>query len=449
MTAVSLDRAWIESIVDGPIERLEPMAGGGSRAMAILDVRTEGPRARLVVRAESGGGPFAGTPLGSLEREASIYRALAGSGLPVPELIGLAPDGDCLVATRLEGSNDFGGIADPDERTAVRHDYIERLAALHALDPARLEVPALQHPSEAGGQARAWLGVWRDLFTSRVRRPAPVLRFAIEWLAAHAPPDSENTVLCHGDVGPGNFLHQDGRVTGLLDWELCHLGDYHDDLGMLALRAYQLNRFGDLVEDLAYYEKVSGRAVDPARVRYYRAAALVLGLTTSVMQLDAPGEGRVQVPLYLHLIPTLELLLIRALAEILGVEVSEPSPVEPVVDPVARDVAGAFRDALADERGTSDVVLGAGVRELVGHLEASARLGPACDAADLEEVGDVIGLRPASYPLALSAIDAAVAEGSVDPVAFVRWAFRSARRRASLWPAWAPVMDIPLLPTGA
>lgn len=448
MTREAFDRRWIESIVDGPIERVEPMAGGGSRAMTLLDVRTDGHRARLVVRTETGGGPFAGTPLGSLGREAGIYRALEGSGLPVPELIALAPDGSSLVATRLEGSNDFGGIADPEERTAVRRSYIERLATLHALDPARLELPGLEDPSEAGGQARAWLGVWRDLFASRVRRPVPVLRFAIEWLDAHAPPDSESTVVCHGDVGPGNFLHERGRVTGLLDWELCHLGDYHDDLGMLALRAYQLNGFGDLVEDLGYYETVSGRVVDAERVRYYRAVALVLGLTTSVMQLDAPGEGRVQVPLYLHLIPTLELLLIRALAELLRIDVQEPLALEPVVDPVARDVAGAFRDGLTDTA-RGDVVLAAGLPDLVRHLDAAARLRPACDAADLDEVADVLGSRPGSYPQALSSVDAAVAAGSIDPEAFVPWAFRSARRRAALWPAWSPVMDVPLLSTGA
>ncbi|MGH2727299.1 MAG: phosphotransferase family protein [Actinomycetota bacterium] len=446
MIETELARRWIESVVDAPIERLEPMPGGGSRAMSILDLRSAGPRARLVVRTETGGGPFAGTELGSLEREADVYRALEGSGLPVPVLIGVAPDGRSLIATRLAGSNDYTGIADPEEKSAVRRDYLDRLAALHALDPERLDLPRLQRPGGAGGQARAWLQVWSGLFGARVKRPAPVLRFAIAWLDEHAPPDAERTVVCHGDVGPGNFVHEGGHVTGLLDWELCHLGDFHDDLGMLALRAHQLNGFGDLTEDLEYYEKVSGQRIDAGRVRYFRAVALVLGLTTSIMQLDGRGEGRVQVPLYLHLVPTLELLLIRALADLLGFDVAEPDTPQPLVDPVGRDVAGAIREALTDVAAAGDVVRTAGALDLVAHLDAAARIGPAVDALDLDEVEAVIGRRPATYLQAVAEVDASIASGSVDPEAFLLWAFRSARRRVALWPAWAPVMETPLLP---
>lgn len=37
--------------------------------------------------------------------------------------------------------------------------------------------------------------------------------------------------LVHGDYRTGNFLEQGGRITAILDWELVHLGDPHEDLG--------------------------------------------------------------------------------------------------------------------------------------------------------------------------------------------------------------------------
>jgi aminoglycoside phosphotransferase (APT) family kinase protein len=449
VSASELDRAWIEQVTGGRIERIEAMPGGGSRGMWLLDVVTPEGAQELVVRRDTGGGPYAGTELASLEREATVYAALAGRGIPAPELVAVSADGRDLIGTRLRGSNDFHGIADPDEKDAVRLDFIVSLARLHALEPAALELDQLSQPAGVHGQARAWLSVWQRLFDERVRRPVPVLRFALQWLHDHAPADVERTVVCHGDVGPGNFLHEGGAVTGLVDWELCHLGDPHDDLGMLALRAYQLNGFGDLEEALRAYEAASGAPVDVERVRYYRAVALVLGLTTSVMQLDATREARIQVPLFLHLVPTLQLLLTQALAELLELGPIEP-PAHPTAidDPPEEEALAALRDEIARLPVSGEPVLGAGPAELVAHLEAAARLGPAIDADDVAELAELLGSRPATYSAGLVELDDAVAARRVDPAAMVRWAWRSGTRRVALWPAWEQAMAMPLLRLG-
>jgi aminoglycoside phosphotransferase (APT) family kinase protein len=36
--------------------------------------------------------------------------------------------------------------------------------------------------------------------------------------------------VCHGDLGPWNFLEKDGRLTGVIDWDLAHFGQSLDDL---------------------------------------------------------------------------------------------------------------------------------------------------------------------------------------------------------------------------
>jgi len=36
--------------------------------------------------------------------------------------------------------------------------------------------------------------------------------------------------MLHGDVGPGNFMVHEGKLSAVLDWELAHAGDVHEDL---------------------------------------------------------------------------------------------------------------------------------------------------------------------------------------------------------------------------
>lgn len=69
-----------------------------------------------------------------------------------------------------------------------------------------------------------------------------------------------------------------GRITVVLDWELCHLGDHHEDLGWMVQRLYRapgrtVARLvcGLLAEDdlIAGYERRTGRRVDRASLRWY------------------------------------------------------------------------------------------------------------------------------------------------------------------------------------
>jgi aminoglycoside phosphotransferase (APT) family kinase protein len=444
MSLETLDRDWIERVAGGTIERLEPMAGGGSREMFELDVATPDGLRELVVRTETGGGPYAATDLVALSREATVYRALAGRDLATPGLFGLSDDGQALVASRLPGSNDYRNIADPDEQQSVHDSYIEHLAHVHDQDLAELDLD-LPAPVVAN-HARAWLATWDELFRTQVRRPAPLLRFAIRWLGEHAPDNLDRGVLCHGDVGPGNFLHENGRVTGMLDWELCHVGDPHDDLGMLALRAHQLNGFGDLNADLALYEKLRGVELDRSRVRHYRAVALVLAVTTSTMQLDSEATARVQVPLFLHLVPVLQLLMAQSLAELVGVELPTVEDPLGVDDVEGLEGLAALRDEIAQMPVVESSLLGAGPNELVMHAEAALRLGEAVRQVEIEAAGKLLDIRGDTHASVVSAVDAAVADGSADAEAFLEWAWRSARGRRLLWPAWVPVADVPLIP---
>ena len=81
-------------------------------------------------------------------------------------------------------------------------------------------------------------------------------------------------MLVQGDTGPGNFMYENGKVTGVIDWELAHLGDPMDDIAWLSWRTTQ-HTFTHLPDRLREYEALSGFKIDDARVIYYRVNACV------------------------------------------------------------------------------------------------------------------------------------------------------------------------------
>ena len=69
-------------------------------------------------------------------------------------------------------------------------------------------------------------------------RPYPLADYGIRWLKAHQP-EAPCVTIVHGDYRTGNFLEVGGRITAILDWELVHLGDPHEDLAWVSLPMYK------------------------------------------------------------------------------------------------------------------------------------------------------------------------------------------------------------------
>jgi aminoglycoside phosphotransferase (APT) family kinase protein len=105
--------------------------------------------------------------------------------------------------------------------------------------------------------------------------PLPVFALAYGWLKEHVPENASLT-LVHGDFRLGNFLFTESGLSGILDWELTHLGDPMEDLGWLCVNAWRFGRRAKPVAGLtqrevfhAAYEAASGRPVDPVHARYW------------------------------------------------------------------------------------------------------------------------------------------------------------------------------------
>ncbi|HEX7824695.1 MAG TPA: phosphotransferase family protein [Mycobacterium sp.] len=173
-----------------------------------------------------------------VRREANVMMALAGSGVPVPRVIGngTARGGlSFLVMERIDGqslqSEDAADRLTPEARRGLGRQMVKTMARLHALDPARLGIPLragpfLDHHMDAlidvwtrCGSGSTHDSSWRAVLARLVeRRPVrPPLRPSI----------------LHGDFRLSNILVRDGQIIALLDWELSTAGDAIADLAWL------------------------------------------------------------------------------------------------------------------------------------------------------------------------------------------------------------------------
>ena len=130
---------WIRAVTGAATVRAERRSGGASRAGYAIDaVAADGTTQELWLRLDTGYGPQSGGVY-TVRREGAVYRALAGTPVRVAQLLAIHPTLDAFLAERLTGRNWFAQITDPAEQESTARDFMDQLAAIHALlDTAHL-----------------------------------------------------------------------------------------------------------------------------------------------------------------------------------------------------------------------------------------------------------------------------------------------------------------------
>ncbi len=240
--------AWLEKNIGGTVERCErqPRWRGGWWA----DVRRNGEIKKLYVREER----QEDYPPWPLEHEANVLQVLEKHGVPVPHVYGICDDPHATVMDALPGHYNFAAISE-EERLSVLNHFAEVVARMHAIDPQELVKLGMKMPESAEEISLACFGVCEDMYLKGKKRPEPRVEFLRRWVRNNIPRHrSKVSVLA---VDSGQFLFENGKVTGLYDFEYGCLGDPMIDIAFIPLRLAMYN-VGDIRPFFRRYQELTG-----------------------------------------------------------------------------------------------------------------------------------------------------------------------------------------------
>jgi aminoglycoside phosphotransferase (APT) family kinase protein len=268
------------------------LAGGASKEQFAFTLRhgEDETGERLVLRMD----PLEAISQTCRGREAQIHQAFVGT-LPVASVRSVDADGEIMgqpaiilgfvlgVTEPTQGTgHGFSGIGTRyDEWSAkLTPQFIDALAQVHRFDWRGADLSFYAAPQAGTRQAAIWqVNWWSQVWWDGVVQPVALLTYAERWLRENAPV-CEHPVMTHSDLRLGNFMFEEpsGKFTAVLDWELAHIGDFHEDIAWAIQRL-----FGTWTEDGDFlvcgliargdffraYEEASGNRIDPVKLRYY------------------------------------------------------------------------------------------------------------------------------------------------------------------------------------
>ncbi|MDG2307611.1 MAG: phosphotransferase family protein [Candidatus Binatia bacterium] len=166
-------------------------------------------------------------------REVRVMGALSETTVPVPDIVASCEDESVtgapfFVMSFLDGlilrDQAAAEALDADACRRATDSLIDVHVALHATD---IDAIGLGSLAKREGYVERQLARWRKQAERSKTRDLPLLSEIHDRLAANVPPASGAISLVHGDYRFDNCVlgNDDQTVIGVLDWELCTLGD--------------------------------------------------------------------------------------------------------------------------------------------------------------------------------------------------------------------------------
>lgn len=280
-------------------------------------------------------------------REAQLLRAMWGQ-VPVPEVLWVDPSADhlghpFLIAGFLEGTvqpeggKKASGVGMSFElryRQGLKDQFVRNLAGIHTLDWRTRDLSSFDRPEPGTTLANAWaVGLWERVWHEDALEAHPIMEHGANWLRQNMPVVA-NPVIVHGDYRSGNFMFTpDLKVNAVLDWELAHLGDYHEDLSWASMDILgSPDENGTLLvsgllpreEFFVRYREYSGLLVDRQRLFYFDVFSYYkLAVICAATSLRAAHGRRTHLDAMMNLLSGLGYLCISGLQRLLD---SGPRP---------------------------------------------------------------------------------------------------------------------------
>jgi hypothetical protein len=399
-------RSFVERLTGGKITRFERQVRW--RPAWFVDIELDGGILALHLRGDREGDVaiFPG-----LNRESDVITVLGEHGVAVPKVHGYCDDPPCIVMDAIPGSRNMAEAASDADRLAIGRQYMQQVAAMHRLPTAPFVAKGLHLPQGAEAVALVGLEAYWPLYTRTKSRPEPMLEFVIGWIRRNVPQHRSKATFIQFDCG--QFLHQDGRVTGLYDFEFSMLGDPMADIATMRMRnSYE--PIGDMRVLCRDYEAFADEPIDYAAVDFHTLMFSTLGAMqfTGTVGATNPGDPHAT---YLEFDLALRQVILEALGGLMGLSREpEPAATERVGDNAGliaklSDILGRIQTASPLDESYKDAA-----SQIVEWLVSSDALGAEMRRRDLGDISALLGKPFGDWNAAQAALEAYVQSAGPD-----------------------------------
>lgn len=241
MQGIDVDRVtgWLSANIEGAIApfAFDLIVGGRSNLTFLV---TDAAGKRYVLRRPPIGHVLATAH--NMEREHRIITAVGRTDVPVPRPLGLCTDESVNGAPFYVMEYVAGEVLDSPEKAELLPVELRRGACEHLVDvlallhDADVDAIGLGDLARREGYVERQIKRWSTQWENSKTREIPAIEEVARLLAANVP-EQQGVAIAHGDYRFGNCIVDvaHGRVTAVLDWELCTLGDPLADLGYLGV----------------------------------------------------------------------------------------------------------------------------------------------------------------------------------------------------------------------
>lgn len=237
-------------------------------------------------------------------QEFSVLSVAHAAGVTVPQPLWLCCDSqvlgrDFFIMKRIAGVAAGHRLVREAElvpnRTLLGEELGATLARLHTVKPSLVSLDFLPAPHE--NHALATIAEYRrHIDEIEVSRPA--LEWGLRWCELHAPA-SAPACLIHRDYRTGNYMVDEGRLTGVLDWEFAGWGDPGEDIGWFMAKCWRFNANEREAGGVAHaedflrgYQSVSGRSFSTDELRYWQVMGHLRWAVIALQQAQRHLSGK-------------------------------------------------------------------------------------------------------------------------------------------------------------
>ena len=174
----------------------------------------------------------------SQKTEYFAYSDFQETEVPVPRLVALEESADVLGAPFMVMEELPGKVASPFDKdaytpheTEIGQQFWKVLGKIAAHDVTNSKLKEISEEKILNNCWKEQLEYWVEVIRKDSLGVEPILEAAIRELQRSEPLSATRLSIVHGDYRNGNFLFEGKQITGILDWEMAHIGDPLEDLG--------------------------------------------------------------------------------------------------------------------------------------------------------------------------------------------------------------------------